>query len=777
MYVYFNELYGGAYLLVNGKKVNGEISKTYGSVETNKWYRVILWFNQTTDKVSIEFKSYATSGEREIDAYIDNINVYCKKTAEDYSTNYPGLLSSYTQSPICNSTELTSWIQSKRSSGWESIVIKTVWWSNPIPEQKTNIEASTFSQLKMKDYPVPELKITKPPAYYINPDIVEFEIYFTNNYTVASYCSYDLYSIDNATYIFQGKILEGTSSPHPAFAQARYPPYYDAFNWAYGYGSFEVIYHCYDAKNRELTDSKTFQVLSEMPTYDFTVTPSSDEFDCSYGVICQRSYKITNTGTADLTITISSDQSWIQPQVSSVFVASGDEVTVTVNYDSTYGSVGDTLSGNLIFHEDHVGDKYVAVTMHIVGVFVPTIGDVSIVEAYPTKPFLTKNFTVVVTVKNLDSVTRSFKLGLSLGEDYVKQGAYWYLEGDHWCNSECYLAVTDTNVSIVSYPPTPDYPLGEKWIEIYNMTPNEVRTIYITLNAKEYDPVSGQGFFGGEVLDLAVALRDYDDVSTVYDWEEKDDFITIREGIIFAYPFRVKVDKSEVNIGETITIRAWVENNGTQSHNFTLGLSIGLWDATNDTIYTYPRDYLVPPCNKECYRDGKGDWLFLIIPPDYSAYFERTLIIPDYFLVNTSYDVAVGVWREPPDGDLTKGISFRYFKGVIKVVGVEKPTELIVGESIKMGLDMIVSMISIGFGIDTVLARYIFWSFMTAGIMGGLAYVFRGSQFGIMVSIIVGLLLLVGGALIGYFPSWLTIILVLIGGFIFASIGKGVFLK
>ena len=612
--------------------------------------------------------------------------------------------------------------------------------------------------------------IVEPPDYYVNPTVAEFEVGLTNMYTFAT-CYVDLYSIDNASYIFVDRPMNGSYSPHYAFYGQQYPSYYTSIGWEYGYGSFSAIYECYDAKGQSLTGTKNFQVLSEAPTYAFEVIPSSDEFDCSYGEICYRQYTIRNYGTADLTITISSDRVWIQPQVNEVFVAAGTEQSVTVAYDSSYGNVGETLSGNLIFHEDHVGDVYVGVTMHVVGVYVPAIGDVNLIDVYPKDPILGKEFVIVVTVKNLDTVTRSFKLGLTVGEDYEKAGTFWALYGDHWCNSECYVSVNGTNVSIVTYPPTEDYPNGERWIEIYDVAPSEQRTIYITMKAKEFDTHTRQGFFGGEVLDLVIALRDYDDITILYDWIEKDDFITIREGIIFAYPIKVVVDKQEVNIGDKITVRAWVLNNGTWSWNFTLGISIGMWDAVNDTIYYFPQPYVVPPCNRECYRDGRGDWIFMYIPPDHTSYFERTLMVPQYFVPNTSYDVVVGIWKEPPDGDLTKAISFRYFKGVFKTLEPVTPTEEQVGNYLRDSLNLMVSSFSIGFGVDVNTAKYIFWGIVTTISTVAVGYYIKNNV-AILFTII---LLLAVGMIIGYFPIWLGIILIIISAFLLTIIFREAF--
>jgi len=735
------------------------ITGSYGSVTTNKWYRVFVPVNDTTAHVWIKT-------HYKMHAYIDGVRVYCKKSAENI-TDWGYKSAGYAVSPLCDRVDISqSFLQSLRSNGWEDIVTYVDWKIVQIPEQKAMLQGIFLSSENFPDYPqVTEIRITKPFDWVVVDNTttgVEFEFYLDNNVTYG-FATMDIYSLNSSSYVLQNEYMSGVSCMYSPKGDC--PPYYKRIDpWTYGYGSFIVYYHIRDARGNVLTTSKSFDVVPAPPEYAFTVTPSSDTFQCSYGSICQRFYTIKNLGSSGITVTISSDKPWILPQVTNVYIASGEETTVTVNYDSSYGSIGQTLTGNLIFHEDHVGDEYVPVEMTITGVYVPSTASIDIVDVTPNNPKLGEHFYVTLRVKNLDTTAHSLKVGLTLGEDFVKiPNDEWYLYGNHFCSGDCYVNVTDANTTIKYYSAT------DIWIETYNMNPNEVREIQVEMVARQYNNATGQGFIGGEVLDVIATVRNISDTSQIFDWDEKDDMVTIREGDYFAYAYAVSVDNPTPHVGDLIRIKVWFKNNGTVYYNYSLGLSIGKWDATDKHVYKYFPVATLPPCNKFCYRDDKGDFDFALVPPTHSAYFERILEIPSYFTANTSYDVAVGIWKEP-NPDPSNLISEVVFKDVFNVTeGV--PAQVQAGESIKSGLDMVVTAMSIGFNVDVTTAKYMIWSLLIIVAVIGSVYLTRSLE----VSILVFISMCIAGALIKWFPAWVTIIFTIIAGALFAMIGGHIF--
>jgi len=363
MFVYWKSFRDSGGLKISGINVGDYIQASYGSLELNRWYRVFVPVWEITDRISIMVRDQGN------EVYIDDVRVYCEKGS--YYTLTGSTSKEYWYDHVTagpTDDEVTSIVNNLRSSGYEDIVIYSLFYSQPIPEQQSKVDAVNYVGTYMKQYPVPtSLNPTKPSAYVVNPELVEFEFYITNNnYTFCDFAWMDLYNKDTGSYILQNKIMTGVASYHPAFSNLYYPPYYTSINWTYGYGNFRAEYHCRDAKLQELTVTKDFEVVSEIPTYSFYVTPVTDEFSCEVGDICTRSYDIYNDGSVDVTVTVTPSDTWIQPAVSSVYVPVGETRTVVVYYDTSSFSAGDTASGTISFYEEHVGTKTVSITMHVI---------------------------------------------------------------------------------------------------------------------------------------------------------------------------------------------------------------------------------------------------------------------------------------------------------------------------------------------------------------------------------------------------------------------------
>jgi len=367
MFVYFVKGYAPNLKVVTPTReivVKDYIQTSYGSVDYYRWYRIFIPVWETTDNIGIMLRNENEPTE----VYIDDVRVYCEK-GPYYELN--GSVSKeywydhFTAGP--SDTEVTDIVNNLRASGYEDIVIYSIFYSDPIPEQQTKVDVYNYVGTFMRDYPIPSsLNPTKPGTYVVNPDTVEFEFYITNNnYTFCDFAWLDLYNKDTSTYEFQLKPMQGVTSYHPAFANLYYPPYYVSVNWTYGYGNFRAEYHCRDAKNQELSTYVDFEVVSEIPTYSFYVSPITDEFTCTAGETCSRTYTIFNDGEVDLTITVTGSDTWIMPEVSSVFVPAGESRNVVVDFDTSPFSAGDVATGSVDFYEEHVGTKSVSVTMHV----------------------------------------------------------------------------------------------------------------------------------------------------------------------------------------------------------------------------------------------------------------------------------------------------------------------------------------------------------------------------------------------------------------------------
>jgi hypothetical protein len=194
--------------------------------------------------------------------------------------------------------------------------------------------------------------------------------------------------------------------------------------------------------------------------------------------------------------------------------------------------------------------------------------------------------------------------------------------------------------------------------------------------------------------------------SSAMDYKTYVDLFTTKSiaSTLDAYAISVTVQPSTVSLGGEVRVTAYVYSNSTVPYTYKLGLSIGIWNATNGQKYPVAQAPLIPPCNHECYTDGLGDWVTLIIPQGYTAPFTRRLTVPDYFLQNNDFDVAVGVYA----GDTL--VNYVYFKNVAhvplattgQVTNVLEPTGAVIaatlGTTTSWGIFLLLISIAIGVG-------------------------------------------------------------------------------
>jgi len=151
------------------------------------------------------------------------------------------------------------------------------------------------------------------------------------------------------------------------------------------------------------------------------------------------------------------------------------------------------------------------------------------------------------------------------------------------------------------------------------------------------------------------------------------------------YASYVAANVSAIQPGGIVKFTATLYNNQTSSKNVTVGMTIGGWDAVNGVPYTRSRgslpEFSSQWCNKECYVDGLGDWVSVVIPPKSTAYVSRTFRIPDAYeqFIGDYFDVAVGLYNQTPpegSGDIFV-ITKTYFKDKVFVTSAPPTTTTI----------------------------------------------------------------------------------------------------
>jgi len=376
---------------------------------------------------------------------------------------------------------------------------------------------------------------------------------------------------------------------------------------------------------------------------------------------------------------------------------------------------------------------------------VPAPSNVSaeIVDYYfsDTEPVLNQEVTIRIKIRNTGNVSYNFVVGLSIGN----------LTSGVFCNRDCY---TDGKG---------DY--------VYTGTIAPDETVEVERTFKFLDTYFDEHGYYDTII--AVYYTTYLPPSQAYDNVTLDDNFYIKryDEKIFAYAYSIHPSKTITSQGDIIDVTAYVINNQTLTWNYTLGMSLGIWDAVDGQVYTSHRPSLIPPCNLECYTDDKGDWVALYIPPNFTAPFNRQFKIPEYFLTENYFDVAVSVWTNPPD-EGGRLISIVYFKN-ISYVSSTPSTAVTTGQSVKSLLDMLLTTTSISFGTDTSGSKLILWGVFNLIVIVSLIYTSAKAGINLnVVPIILGVLLITSfvGIVIGWVPVVVGIIAILISGLLLFKI-------
>lgn len=359
---------------------------------------------------------------------------------------------------------------------------------------------------------------------------------------------------------------------------------------------------------------------------------------------------------------------------------------------------------------------------------------------FPSEAFQEQIITVKSLVKNTGNTTIKLYYGLSIGDK----------DTGIWCNRDCYADG-----------------LGD-YVELPNIEPGGVRIVErkFKLRSDYFAPY--------KYYDVRIAIYDepYLPFESAIHGIELNNAIYVKELVLDAYAIMAFANKQTVGRKSLISITAWVYNRGVIPYNFTVGMSIGMWDAISGLKYTVGQPALIPPCNLECYRDGLGDWVFLYIPPNFTAPIMRTFEVPEYFPLNTSFDVVVGVWKAPAFGL----VSYVYFKNISYLADVVPPEQMM-KEYSRRGVEELIDTLQYSLRVSREDAKMIFWMLLTSvfSISAILvpAYVSRTSvpwQLGLAIFIVMIIL----GAIVKdstgpFMPYWIVILFVILVGFIGAK--------
>lgn len=363
---------------------------------------------------------------------------------------------------------------------------------------------------------------------------------------------------------------------------------------------------------------------------------------------------------------------------------------------------------------------------------------VSQISVSDSNPTIDQDVRIRVKVTNIGFETWNFPVGVSIG----KNGIY--------CNRDCYV--------------------DGKGDYVYTGNIHPGQTVEVERIFKFRD----EYFDYGESYDLLVGVYAYPYMipSQAYDYEVLSNYFNIvpLEQKLDAFPISVKASKPKVAKNDYVDITSYILNNGSISYNFTIGMSIGMWDAETGVFKNY-KPSLLPPCNTECYVDDKGDWVHVMIPPNYTDPVKRSFKIPEYFLDDNPFDVAIGIYTDRPENG-GKLISISYFKNVSKTTTEPSVTQQLAGQA-KSAIDAFMIMSSTAFGVPISGAKILFVVFIESLVV---YLVFRYNQTGVDNRIVIlSLVMLMTFAFtaIGWFPLILAILVILVCGLILYSIIRG----
>lgn len=368
------------------------------------------------------------------------------------------------------------------------------------------------------------------------------------------------------------------------------------------------------------------------------------------------------------------------------------------------------------------------------------------------EPLIDDGVTVKIWIRNTGNVSYNFPVGLSIGNE----------SNLIFCNRDCY---TDGKG---------DY--------VYTGTIYPDETVFVQRTFKfipEYFNV--HDYYDVRIGVYHVPYIAYDDA---LDTQSLSNYIYISaiEDKLDAYAISGRAIPYMASRKGLVTIESYIKNAGSITWNYTLGMSIGLFDANDGQVYRTQRPELLPPCNTYCYVDCEEyedelcvypQWRFVWIPPNYTVPFQRKFRIPDYFVPNASFDVAIGVWSKPPEegGEL---VSIVYYKNISFVTHKLAP-EIEYGERGKEYLDKGYAFMKAFVGWDIPTTNQIIWLFLTMIVTVVTAYYTRESGMGSATpSFLVFAIMLIAGAItkIGgspFLPPWIPVVLIIVSGLAWAK--------
>jgi hypothetical protein len=400
--------------------------------------------------------------------------------------------------------------------------------------------------------------------------------------------------------------------------------------------------------------------------------------------------------------------------------------------DSGHDGICDTAYTLNVNNVDHFPLSVYSITPSVAQITSYTI---------PTTAYLDGVYDIRVWIKNTGQIQKTFYVGLSIGDIYPAGKV---------CDKDCYQDGLGDYAQVTLAPS---------------------QTALVTRSFKFRDDY----FTNGQQADVLLDVFDAPYLPPQYALNRVNltNYITISQPAPFAYAQNCVASKDVTSRKDTIRIDCYVNNNGTMTWNFTLGMSIGIWSsAPNGQILNYIPPWSLTPCNTGCYRDGLGAWVYAEIPPNYTDPYERSFYIPDYFLLNNSFDVESDIWTAPPDhgGRL---ISYVVIKNISYVSDI--PSDLAVyGQAGKEAVSGAVSFFGDTFSTDITGAKFVFWTVITAVISVLAGYALREKGGGAIGSGIFILMIILGVVLKGvdgvsFIPSWVGVILVIISGGVFAG--------
>ena len=363
--------------------------------------------------------------------------------------------------------------------------------------------------------------------------------------------------------------------------------------------------------------------------------------------------------------------------------------------------------------------------------------EISQISVSDLNPTLDQEITIKVKVTNTGQDAWDFPVGISIGNGTVI------------CNRDCY---TDG--------------LGDY---VHTGLIHSGQTVQVERRFK----VRRDYFSEGNSYNLYVGVYPYEYLppSQAYDYKILTNYINIvpLEDKLDVNFQMVKASKPKVSKGDIVDITAYVVNSGSISYNFTIGMSIGLWSA--DGKYKTIQAPLIPPCNVECYADNKGDWVHIVIPPNYTDPVKRSFIVPDYFLDDSPFDVAVSVYTDEPERG-GKLIAIYYEKNVSRTTTEPSATQILSGQA-KSAIDAFLVMISSALSISLSLAKVMLAVFIELFVV---YMIYRSGVAGSdnKIAIISAVLLLTFGFMaIGWIPIVVGILVILVSGLILYTVIRG----